>query len=203
MREADHVICAAPCMIKPVTPSGSMSPIGDRRGQLYNLTTSTMTILISHSAEETESLGEALGRAMQPGDVIALTGDLGAGKTCLTRGIARGLGVSDAVTSPTFILVAEYATRSGATLYHADCYRLGDAAVAEAESIGLAEMMAGDGFAVIEWAERIDRLLPADALRVELVAIDDSQRRIDLHAGGARSRALARALEHLKPVPCC
>ena len=162
-----------------------------------------MIILLSHSTNETERIGEALGRVMQPGDVVALIGDLGAGKTCLTRGIARGLGIDDAVTSPTFILVAEYTTARGFTLYHADCYRLGDAAVAEAESIGLAEMMEGQGVAVVEWAERIARLLPGDTLWIELVAVDDSKRQLTVQGNGSRARSLMQTLESLDTVPCC
>ena len=122
--------------------------------------------------------------------MVALSGDLGAGKTCLTRGIARGLGITDPVTSPTFILVAEYATSRGFPLYHADCYRLGDAAAAEAESIGLAEMMDGPGVAVVEWAERIERLLPDDTLRIELVATDDMERSMVIQRRRARVAAL-------------
>lgn len=153
-----------------------------------------MTTLVSHSAEETEQIGQALGRFLQPGDVIALSGDLGAGKTCLTRGIARGLGITDPVTSPTFILVGEYATARGFPLYHADCYRLGDAAAAEAESIGLDEMMEGPGVAVVEWAERIECLLPDDTLRIELVATDDMERSLVISADGPRARALMETL---------
>ena len=153
-----------------------------------------MTTLVSNSAEMTEQIGEALGRILQPGDVVALIGDLGAGKTCMTRGIARGLGIADPVTSPTFILVAEYRTARGFPFYHADCYRLGDAAVAEAESIGLDEMMEGSGVAVVEWAERIDRLLPDDTLRIELVATDDLERSLALHAGGPRARLMMETL---------
>lgn len=162
-----------------------------------------MTILLSHSAAETEQIGEALGRALQPGDVVALMGDLGAGKTCLTRGIARGLGITDPVTSPTFILIAEYSTAHGFPLYHADCYRLGDAAAAEAENIGLAEMLEGSGVTVVEWAERINRLLPDDTLRIELVATADSQRQMIAQAGGRRSRVLLQTLANRQVAPCC
>ena len=162
-----------------------------------------MTTLITHSAEETEQIGVALGRAMQPGDVVALIGDLGAGKTCLTRGIARGLGIQDPVTSPTFILVAEYNTARGFPLYHADCYRLGDAAAAEAESIGLAEMLQGDGVTVVEWAERISRLLPDDTLRIELIATDESERQMTAQASGQRSRSLLQTLASHQVTPCC
>ena len=162
-----------------------------------------MTTLVSNSEDMTEQIGEALGRILQPGDVVALIGDLGAGKTCMTRGIARGLGIADPVTSPTFILVAEYRTARGFPLYHADCYRLGDAAVAEAESSGLAEMMEGQGVAVVEWAERIARLLPGDTLWIELVAVDDGKRQLTVQGNGSRTRSLMQTLESLDTVPCC
>ena len=110
-------------------------------GQSMDLT------VFSYSEAQTESIGQALGLAVQPGDVLALVGDLGAGKTCLTRGITRGLSIDEPVTSPTFILVAEYATQRGFPLYHADCYRLGNAAV-EAQDIGLDELMRDDGVCV-------------------------------------------------------
>ena len=91
--------------------------------------------LITHSAAETQELGQQLGRFLQPGHVIALVGDLGAGKTCLAQGIARGLGVENPVTSPTFIIISEYRTASGAVLYHIDCYRFEENGVAQALAI--------------------------------------------------------------------
>ena len=146
--------------------------------------------LYTHSDHETEALGVALGQALQPGDVLALSGDLGAGKTCLARGVARGLGIEEPVTSPTFILIAEYRTAAGFPLYHADTYRLETAPEAAAQAIGLDELLAGDGVAVVEWAERIAALLPADHLHITLTALDDATRQIDLHAAGPRSALL-------------
>ncbi len=152
----------------------------------------------SYSEAQTESIGQALGLAVQPGDVLALVGDLGAGKTCLTRGIARGLGIDEAVTSPTFILVAEYVTQGGFPLYHADCYRLGNAA-AEAHDIGLDEIMGDDGVCVIEWADRIQRLLPPDHLLITLTATDDTKRRLDFHPTGPRAAELLLGLQAHPP----
>jgi len=152
----------------------------------------TRARLYTHTEQQTEALGAALGRAMQPGDVIALNGDLGAGKTCLARGVARGLGIEEPVTSPTFILIAEYRTARGFPFYHADTYRLETAPAAAAQAIGLDELLAGDGVAVVEWAERIAPLLPPDHLAITLTALDEEERRLELHAAGPRAAALLR-----------
>ncbi len=152
--------------------------------------------IFSYSEAQTEAIGQALGLAVQPGDVLALVGDLGAGKTCLTRGIARGLGIDEAVTSPTFILVAEYVTQGGFPLYHADCYRL-DNAAAEAHDIGLDEIMGDDGVCVIEWADRIERLLPSDHLLLTMTATDDTERRLAFHPTGLRAAELLGQLQSL------
>ena len=149
--------------------------------------------LITHNESETEALGVALGQLMQPGDVLALVGDLGAGKTCLARGVARGLGIDEPVTSPTFILVAEYATAAGFPLYHADCYRLEQAA-AEAQAIGLDELLLDDGVAVVEWAERIEPLLPPDHLRISLSVLGDTRRELAFEPHGVRSTELVRRI---------
>ncbi len=154
--------------------------------------------LTTHSDAGTEALGAALGRLLQPGDVLALVGDLGAGKTCLTRGVARGLGIEEVVTSPTFILVAEYATAAGFPLYHADCYRLEQAA-AEAQAIGLDELLLDEGVAVVEWAERIESLLPADHLRIVLTVLDDTRRELGFEPHGARAAQLLQRLPAYLP----
>ena len=111
-----------------------------------------MATFISHSPEETESLGERLGRAASHGLVIALTGDLGAGKTQLVKGLARGLGGAARVHSPTFTLVNEYAG-GRLRLFHLDLYRL--ESHRQILSAGLEEFFQPDGVAVVEWAERI------------------------------------------------
>jgi tRNA threonylcarbamoyladenosine biosynthesis protein TsaE len=147
----------------------------------------------THSETETEALGAALGRLLQPGDVLALVGELGAGKTCLARGVALGLGIAEPVTSPTFILVAEYATARGFPLYHADCYRL-EKAAAEAQAIGLDELLLDDGVAIVEWAERIEPLLPPDYLRITLAVLDDTRRELTFEPHGSRSTELARRI---------
>ena len=149
--------------------------------------------LITHNETETETLGAALGQLLQPGDVLALVGDLGAGKTCLARGVARGLGIDEPVTSPTFILVAQYAAAAGFPLYHADCYRLEQAAT-EALDIGLDELLLDDGVAIVEWAERIESLLPADHLRITLAVLDETRRELTFEAQGPRSAELAQRI---------
>lgn len=121
--------------------------------------------LIISSEQETESFGMELGRTVKPGTVIGLTGDLGTGKTTLTRAIAKGLGVTEAVTSPTFTVIREY--RSGRLpLYHMDVYRIADPD--EMYELGFEEYLYGDGVCVIEWADLIEELLPEDAMRIDI-----------------------------------
>ncbi len=148
-------------------------------------------VLISHAPEETAALGTALAALLQPGDVVALSGDLGAGKTTLVQGLARGLGITQPVTSPTFILINEY--RSTPPLYHVDCYRLVDAP-AEAWAIGLDELLYDDGICVIEWADRLRSLLPAERLDVILIWIGPHERLVEIVGRGARYAVLVHAL---------
>lgn len=142
-------------------------------------------VVTTTSAAETIALGERLGRLLRPGDVVALVGELGAGKTCLAQGIARGLGVSEPLTSPTFILVNQHPLPGGAVLYHVDAYRLQDP-VAEGRALGLEELWWSDGICLVEWADRLHDLLPAEHLRVELIYVNEHQRRIRLIAYGER-----------------
>lgn len=152
------------------------------------------------SPAQTHALGRRIGLVGQPGLVIALHGELGAGKTALTQGIAAGLGVSERVTSPTFTLVNRYATARGLDLVHIDCYRLGesaDEALAEAATFGLDEILVDENaIIVIEWAERVAQLLPADHLAVTIVQPDaDAQRRqLSFRATGPASTAVLVAL---------
>jgi len=114
-------------------------------------------------------LGERFAEKLKKGSVIALKGGLGAGKTCLVKGIARGLGITEIVTSPTYTIVSEYSARlNGETvpLYHIDAYRLnGDE---DFENTGAGELMGGGGIAIIEWSERIPRSIPTDALHIDI-----------------------------------
>jgi tRNA threonylcarbamoyladenosine biosynthesis protein TsaE len=116
------------------------------------------------SPEETESLGETIAQSLKPGSVVALRGGLGAGKTCLVKGIARGLGITECITSPTYTIICEYP--GNIPLYHIDAYRLnGDS---DFENTGGVELMNGNGITVIEWSERIPRSVPSGAITVEI-----------------------------------
>lgn len=120
--------------------------------------------LVSTHPEQTRAIGLALGRAAHPGTVLALRGELGAGKTQLAKGVAEGLGVTTTVNSPTFVLMNEHVGRL--RLYHVDAYRLADAE--EALAAGLLDDREIDGVTVIEWADRLDGWLPVDRLDVTL-----------------------------------
>ena len=116
------------------------------------------------SAEETVALGEMLGALLRPGDIIALEGNLAAGKTTITKGIARALGVDDTITSPTFCLVSEYAGKM--PLYHFDVYRLQGAD--DFANLGADEMIYGNGVCVIEWSEKIIEELPSRTIKIKI-----------------------------------
>jgi len=126
------------------------------------------------SAKETTSLGQKIGSQLSSGDILALSGPLGAGKTTLIQGIAQGLEVKDYVTSPTFILINEYQGRL--PFYHIDLYRLEDPA--QIEELGLSEYFEKDGVVVIEWAERLGDLLPENAKQIKLEVSGEDKRKI-------------------------
>lgn len=130
---------------------------------------------MTHSAEETEAVGESLAQRLVSGDVIAFYGDLGAGKTALVRGLARGLGCRDRVTSPTFTIVNEY--EGALPLFHFDLYRLGSED--ELYDIGFEEYLTRPGVCAVEWSERADALLRELArFRVTLRRLGDNDRQI-------------------------
>ena len=148
---------------------------------------------VSQNVEQTEQLGRTLGQHLTGGDVICLSGDLGAGKTALTRGIAAGWDAQESVTSPTFTLVHEHhRAHDDQILYHVDCYRL--ARASDAWSIGLEEMLYGLNPVVLEWAENVRDLLPPERLWITLTFLDSTRRQIDVTATGERYRALLAAL---------
>ena len=126
----------------------------------------------STSAEETESLGARLAESLGPGDVVALTGELGAGKTCFTQGLARGLGVARRAVSPTFVLVNEY--RGRLLIHHVDAYRT--ESLTELLDLGLEEMFAGEGVTIVEWADKLLPLLPPHTIHVHIEGVGDEPR---------------------------
>lgn len=144
--------------------------------------------VISHGEGETRALGRMLGRLLQPGDVVALSGPLAAGKTRFVQGIAAGLGITRPVTSPTFILMNVYHAADGRILCHVDCYRMSDP-VQEGYDMGLDQQVRGEEICVIEWAERVASLLPEDHLWVEMNIVGDEKRELRFVARGPRSTA--------------
>jgi tRNA threonylcarbamoyladenosine biosynthesis protein TsaE len=132
---------------------------------------------VTTSPEETSAAGERLAATLGPGDVVALTGELGAGKTCFVQGLTRGLGVQTRATSPTFVLINEY--RGRMPVHHVDAYRT--ARATELIDLGLPELFDGDGVTVVEWAERAAALLPDRAVRVHIDGVGDEPRTITIH----------------------
>ena len=140
--------------------------------------------LLSHSPEDTEDIGARLAEQLEPGAVVAFTGDLGAGKTAFTRGLARGLGIPDRITSPTFTIVNEY-EGGRLPLFHFDMYRLGSAD--ELFDIGWEDYLARGGVCAVEWSENIAGALEDGCICVDIRRGDwDGQRRITVTGGGAR-----------------
>jgi tRNA threonylcarbamoyladenosine biosynthesis protein TsaE len=134
--------------------------------------------LISNSAEDTQIIGKIIGEYLRGGDVVALIGELGSGKTCITRGIARGVGVPEKyrITSPTFTLINEYPGRK--TLYHLDIYRL--SGQEDLEDMGYEEYFYSDGITVIEWAEKIEEILPEGCFTIHLKYLDENRREFNI-----------------------
>lgn len=147
--------------------------------------------LTTNAVEKTRQVGEELGRLLEPGDVLCVCGPLGAGKTALAQGVARGLGVAEAVISPTFILVREY--RGRVPFYHFDAYRL--QGPEDLDLLGAEEYFAGDGVVLVEWAGRVDPALPAERLDITLDYDGDTERRLSFSPRGARYRALVEELK--------
>ncbi len=132
-------------------------------------------LTVTNSAAETRALGEKLASRLKAGDVVVLEGELGAGKSELARGIARGLGVTETVTSPSFTILNVY--ESGrCPLYHFDWYRL--ESEEELYELGMDEYLGGDGIAVVEWAERCPDAVPENVLRIRLEVTGGESRRI-------------------------
>ncbi len=147
----------------------------------------------THSPEETRELGVKLGELSQPGDIYLLSGNLGAGKTTLTQGIAWGLGSQEFALSPTFVLMREI--RGRLPLYHIDLYRLDR--IEEVTDLGLDDYFCGQGICVIEWAEKGLGALPADYLMIKINYLSESDRSFKLIPSGKRYEKL---LNQLRPL---
>ncbi len=151
--------------------------------------------LITHSEDETRQLGAIVGKLAEPGQVIALLGDLGAGKTRFVQGFGASIGVpaTEIINSPTFTLINQY--QGHLTCYHIDLYRLTNAP--EIETLGLDDLLYGEGVCLIEWADRLEDDLLTDRLEVELHHLSDTERRITIRAFGAEYAAQLKKLREL------
>ena len=138
--------------------------------------------VISNSAEQTRKVGVRLGKLASPGDIILLVGPLGAGKTCLTQGIALGLGIDEYTLSPSFVLVREYQGRL--PLYHIDLYRLDK--IEEVVQLGLDDYLYGNGVCVVEWADKGLSILPEEHLLIEIEFISSTKRKLNFVPQGTR-----------------
>jgi tRNA threonylcarbamoyladenosine biosynthesis protein TsaE len=147
--------------------------------------------VISRSPEQTRRMGMRIGSLLLPGDLIALMGDLGSGKTTLVQGIGAGWGSLDQVNSPTFVLVNVYRRLDKCRLFHLDAYRLQNAA--EAEDLDII-LMLEEGPLVVEWAERVKSVLPEQGLWVSLQYVDENQRDLVFEGRGQRWQELLPAL---------
>ncbi len=149
---------------------------------------------VSSSVEQTTRLGVRLGELLQVHDLLCLSGELGAGKTALARGIGRGWGTGLRVTSPTYTLVNEYPRLAdGRILYHVDCYRLEE--TGSWQTVGLEDVLDGQGAVMVEWPERIEAILPEDRLWIALSYVSETRRKLRLTAAGERSVELFEAFK--------
>jgi len=160
--------------------------------EISSLKKGALTHVYSESPAETQRLGEELGRLSQAGDLFLLVGGLGAGKTCLTQGIAWGLGITGYATSPSFVVINEYQGRL--TLYHIDLFRLDS--IGEVVELGMDDYLYGSGVCVVEWAEKAMGVLPQEYLLVEIGLLSDTSRRLVLNPSGER---YIEMLSSLKP----
>jgi tRNA threonylcarbamoyladenosine biosynthesis protein TsaE len=140
-----------------------------------------------------KEFGRTIGAALRGGEVLELIGDVGTGKTTLTKGLAEGLAISEPVQSPTFTISRVYAARDGLHLHHYDFYRLGEAGIM-AEDVN--EVMHDPvAVTVIEWSGAVSDVLPADRLQISIHATDENERNVTVNAGGERSQALLEAVK--------
>jgi tRNA threonylcarbamoyladenosine biosynthesis protein TsaE len=147
--------------------------------------------IISHSPEETQKIGVSIGKLALPGDNFLLVGGLGAGKTCLTQGIAWGLDIKEYAASPSFVVIRELKGRL--PLYHIDFYRLDH--LDEIAELGLDDYLYGNGVCVVEWAEKGLSLLPPEHLLIEMNYVSDTERSLKLKPSGKRYRQIVAQLK--------
>lgn len=147
---------------------------------------------IIKNKEKTELFGEFLGNNLKSGDVICLNGDLGAGKTTLTKSIGKGMGIDDYITSPTFTIINEYYGKLN--LYHFDTYRL--ETDMDVEYLGFDEYFYGDGVCIIEWADKIKEALPEEYLELNIERIDEEKREVEVVAIGDNPQKLLEVLKN-------
>jgi tRNA threonylcarbamoyladenosine biosynthesis protein TsaE len=148
----------------------------------------------SRSPEQTRRLGMRMGALLQPGDLICLQGDLGAGKTTLVQGVAQGWGALDAVSSPTFVLVNTYRRPDAGQLFHFDAYRIDS--IGEAEELDMDGLLA-QGPLLVEWPERVDPILPAERLWISLEYESEEHRAMRFTASGERYETILDTLQHV------
>lgn len=132
-----------------------------------------MAFYLSHSTEDTIGFAEKYAASLEAGDVVLLDGEMGAGKTVFAKGVAKGLGITDEVTSPTYAYMNDY----GGKLFHYDCYRI--ESPEHAESLGLIDYFDMGGVCLVEWSENIASLIPPYAKRVKITKVDENTRRIE------------------------
>ncbi len=147
--------------------------------------------LVSHSPEETQKLGQGIGQIALAGDVFLLVGNLGAGKTCLTQGIAWGLGIKEYTMSPSFVIMRELYGRL--PLYHIDLYRLDR--IEESMDLGLDDYFYGRGVCVVEWAEKALSIMPPDHLLIKIDYLSDTERSFEMEPSGQRYLELVAQLK--------
>ena len=152
---------------------------------------------ITHSAEQTQKVGTSIGKLAEPGDIYLLIGDLGAGKTCLTQGIAYGLDIQEYTLSPSFVIMRELHGRL--PMYHIDFYRLEN--VAEISDLGLDDYLFGKGVCVIEWANRGLTVLPEDHLLIGIDYLTENERSFIIEPRGERYIRMVQQLREAIPCP--
>lgn len=150
-----------------------------------------MLIITTDSLDQTQQLGERLGRILVPGDILCVSGPLGAGKTALAQGVARGLEVVEKVSSPTFILIQEY--RGRLPFYHFDVYRLDGEQ--DFELLGFEEYFDDEGVVFVEWADRMEPALPDERLDIYIERSNENERELRFEPRGTRYRTLVKELE--------